>query len=178
VFDKTKSALAILDKVGKIQLVYTSPVLRLPSNKTSTPELDWDPSVASLSFPLPDTFSFPLVIAFGVGPKIPEVKGGFGFSFPSFKLGAKGEIETSDSDSDDEKKGGFGLGLKMPKFGKDQIETTLKIKVFHTPSVCLCLLKAHHQPSSTSQNLQPSSQASSSLTHGRNRCMAPLMLLV
>jgi hypothetical protein len=107
-----------------MQLVYTAPVLRLASNKTSTTDLDWDPSSTSLTVNLPDT-SFPLVIAFGVGAKIPDVKGGFGFSFPSFKLGAKGEIESSDSDSDDGKKGGFGFGLKVPKFGKgDKVESS------------------------------------------------------
>jgi hypothetical protein len=66
--------------------------------------------------------SFPLVIAFGLSAHLPDGKGGFHLAFPSFKFGAKGEIEDSDSsDSDDEekakKKGGFGLDIKAPKLG-------------------------------------------------------------
>lgn len=85
--------------------------------------MDWDASTSSLSVTLPD-ISFPLIIAFGLGFKIPDAKGGFNLAFPSFKFGSKGEIEAeSDSDSDDnkEKKGkgkaGFGLDIKAPKFG-------------------------------------------------------------
>jgi hypothetical protein len=74
--------------------------------------------LSSLHVHLPD-LSIPLVIAFGLAGHLPDVKGGFHLSFPSFKFGAKGEIEDSDSDSDDEKKkrGGFDLGIKAPKFG-------------------------------------------------------------
>jgi hypothetical protein len=120
-FNKEKGALGIFDKSGKLRLVYSSPVIRLPSGKTATADLEWDPSSASLSITLPEV-SFPLIIAFGLGAKFPEVKGGFHLHFPSFKFGAKGEIEDSDSDSsDDEKKakksGGFGFGIKAPKFG-------------------------------------------------------------
>ena len=118
-FDKVKSAVVVLDKAGRIQLVYTAPVVRHSSNKTSTPDLEWDPASSLLSVVLPDT-SFPLVIAFGVGAKLPEVKGGFSFSFPSLKL--KGEGESSDSESDDDEDGkkavGFGFNVKVPRFGK------------------------------------------------------------
>jgi hypothetical protein len=112
--------LGIHDKSGKLRLVYSAPVIKLPSGKTGTPDLEWDPTSSSISISLPD-LSFPLVIAFGLGVKFPEAKGGFNLHFPSFKFGAKGEIEdsSSDSDSDDEekKKGGFGIGIKPPKFG-------------------------------------------------------------
>jgi hypothetical protein len=114
--------LSIYDKSGKLRLVYSSPVIRLPSGKTITPDLEWDPASSSVHIPLPD-LSFPLVIAFGLGAKLPSTKGGFHLSFPSFKFGAKGEIEDSSSDGDDDEhkakkvSGGFGLDIKAPKFG-------------------------------------------------------------
>jgi hypothetical protein len=43
----------------------------------------------------------PVVLAFGLGLSLPDVKGGFGFSFPSFKLRGTGEVSDSD-DSDDQ----------------------------------------------------------------------------
>ena len=102
-------------------MVYSAPVILLSSGKTATSDLEWDQSSSSISFTLPD-LSLPLVIAFGVGVKFPDTKGGFHLSFPSFKFGAKGDTEGSDSesDSDDEekKKGGFGFGIKVPKVGK------------------------------------------------------------
>ena len=120
-FHKDKGVIGIHDAAGKLRLVYSAPVLRLPSGKTHMLDLEWDASSSSISVSLPD-LSFPLVIAFGLGVKIPDSKGGFGLSFPSFKFGAKGEVEESDSssDSDEEdnkKKGGFSLGVKAPKFG-------------------------------------------------------------
>jgi hypothetical protein len=101
-----------------VQLVYASPVVKLPSGKTITPDFEWDHSSFSISIALPD-LSFPLVIAFGLGVKIPDIKGGFNLHFPSFKFGAKGEIEESDDSDDEEKKksGGFGFGIKAPKIG-------------------------------------------------------------
>lgn len=123
--------MGIYDKSGKLRLVYSAPVVRLPSGKTATLDLDWDPSASSISVTLPE-LSFPLVIAFGLGLKFPDTKGGFHLAFPSFKFGAKGEIEDSDSsDSDDEKKakksGGFGFGIKAPKFGaKGEVKGEIK----------------------------------------------------
>lgn len=93
------------------------PIVKLASGKTATPKLEWDSSISALSISLPD-LSLPLVIAFGLGLKLPDAKGGFHLAFPSFKFGAKGEIEdSSDSDSDDEVKGKKGFGIKAPKFG-------------------------------------------------------------
>ncbi len=89
-------------------------MVQLATNKTVTLPLDWEPSSSTLSVLLPDT-SFPLLVAFGVGIKIPEVKGGFDFSFPSFKFGKGGEVEESDTTSEDEestKKSGISFGFK------------------------------------------------------------------
>jgi hypothetical protein len=131
-FHKDKGVIGIYDGSGKLRLVYSAPVLRLPSGKTHTPELEWDAASGSISISLPD-LSFPLVVAFGLGVKIPDTKGGFHFAFPSFKFGAKGEIEDSDSDSDsddeDKKKGGFGLGIKAPKFGFGKKDKSLDVGV-------------------------------------------------
>jgi hypothetical protein len=131
--------------------VYSAPIIRLPSGKTIVPDLEWDASSSSISISLPD-LSFPLIIAFGLGVKLPDVKGGFHLAFPSLKFGAKGEIEDSSSESEEEekKKGGFGFGIKgpkAPKFGfeigrkdkgiKADVEVDKpsgKIKVFYKPS--------------------------------------------
>lgn len=123
-FHKDTGVLAIYDKSGKLRLVYSAPVVRHPSGKTINLNLEWDPTSSSIHVPLPD-LAFPLVIAFGVGIKIPDVKGGFHFGFPSFKFGEKGEIEDSSSSEseDDEKTGkgkksrGFDLDIKAPKIG-------------------------------------------------------------
>lgn len=120
-FHKDKGAIGIHDGSGKLRLVYSAPVLRLSSGKTHTPDFEWDTYSSSISISLPD-LSFPLVVAFGLSTEIPDVKGEFHFSFPSFKFGAKGEIESSDSESDsdsdeEKKKGGFRIGIKAPKFG-------------------------------------------------------------
>lgn len=118
-FHKDKGALGIYDFSGKLRLVYSAPVLRVPSGKTLTPDLEWDIASSSISISLPD-LSFPLVVAFGLGVKIPDAKRDFHLSFPSFKFGNKGEIEESDSSSeseDEDKTGGFGLGITPPKIG-------------------------------------------------------------
>jgi hypothetical protein len=118
-FTKDKGVLAVLGKSGKIQLVYSSPVLRLASNKTITPTMEWNLMTNTLSIPLPDV-NIPFIVAFGVGSKVPEVKGGLGFSFPTFKFGAKGDVESGDdAGSEDEREsiGGIGFKLKMPQFG-------------------------------------------------------------
>ena len=60
------------------------------------------------------------MVAFGLGAKLPELKGGFHLQFPSIKFGAKGEVEDSFSSEDEDstkKRGGFGLDIKAPKFG-------------------------------------------------------------
>ena len=125
---------AIYDQSGKLRLVYLAPVIFLPSNKTITAALEFDPKTSSLSIPLPD-LSFPLVIAFGLSVKIPDVRGGFHLSFPSFRFGEKGEVSySSDSDSDDEEASGKrGLGLKMPKFGTGKGDKSASTKVFLIP---------------------------------------------
>ena len=115
----------VQDNLGNVQLVYSAPVLRHASKKATIPELDWDAASGTLSFHLPDT-AFPLVIAFGVGTKLPDAKGGFGLSFPSFKFGKEDAIySSSESEDEDVKKG--GIGLKMPKFGKGGKPPKIKV---------------------------------------------------
>lgn len=141
-FNKEHGVLVIFDKAGKVKLVYSAPIIFLSTNKTTSAGLEWDDASSSLSFNLPD-ISIPLVIAFGLSPKLPDIKGGFHFAFPSFKFGSKGEVEVSDESesSDDEGKGGFNLGVKVPKpkfgFGKGgdkganvEVDKSAKRKVF------------------------------------------------
>ena len=103
--------------------MYSAPILRLPQGKTIVSSCEWDPTSSSLSVALPEQ-TYPLVIVFGLSVTIPEIKGGFHLSFPSFKFGAKGAVEepasSSDSDEDkdeDEGKKKRGLDIKVPKFG-------------------------------------------------------------
>jgi len=100
-FNKEKGVIVILDKSGKPRLVYSAPVVALSNNKTITLPLEWDAPSSSFSITLPD-LSFPIAIAFGLGVKVPDVKGGFGFSFPSFKFGAKGEVESAEVEEEEE----------------------------------------------------------------------------
>ena len=122
-FDKEKGFIAIYDKSGKLRLVYSSPIVHLSSNATTSMSIEWDAASSSLTLALPD-LSFPFVVAFGVSAKLPDTKGGFHLAFPSFKFGTKGEIEALDSESDDEEdddddddKAKGKAGLKIPKFG-------------------------------------------------------------
>ena len=108
-----KGVVEILDASGKIRLVYSAPIVHLPSNKSVTLPLALDVDTSTLSITLPD-LAFPLVLAFGLG--LPDEKGAFNFSFPSFKFGSKGEVEdSSDEEEEKLKKKGFGFGL--PKLG-------------------------------------------------------------
>lgn len=120
VFNKDKAIVGVLDKSGKLHLVYSAPVVRLPNKKTVTPDVSWDFMSSKLTVTLPE-LSFPMVLAFGLGTKIPEAKG-FSFAFPSFSFGSKGEVESS-SDSEEENfetpkvGGGINLNISLPKFG-------------------------------------------------------------
>ena len=137
-FNKEKGFLAIYDKTGKLRIVYASPILRLPSNKTASAPLDWDASSSSIHVALPEAaLSFPLVLVFGLSVKLPEHgHDWFRFSFPSIKLPKPG-FEISDSESDDDNdeskqksKGGFGFGIKAPKFGgSTEVDTSATLKV-------------------------------------------------
>lgn len=98
-FNKDKRCVVILDRSARPRLVYSSPVLRLASNKTITVPLEWDAKANCINVPLPDQ-GYPIVVAFGLGPKTPDT--GFGLSFPSFKFGTKGEVTMSESSSDSE----------------------------------------------------------------------------
>lgn len=94
--NKEKGTLSILDGAGKVRLVYTTPLARVPSGKAVPLPLEWDSNTSSLFVWLPD-LAFPLIVAFGIATKLPEVKGGFsfGFAFPSFKFNDRGEVVSS-----------------------------------------------------------------------------------
>lgn len=148
-FHKEKGILAILDASGKIRLAYSAPLARLSNNKSVTLQLEWDAPSSSLSCSLPD-LSFPFILAFGLS--VPDAKGGFNFSFPSFKFGSKGEVEDSSSSDEGEasaegkgkKKFGFGLDVGLPKFGGDKSADVDvprkggKFKVCYFPSARCC----------------------------------------
>lgn len=139
-FNKEKGYLAVFDKSGKLRLVYSSPLVRLPSNKTTVPQLEWDAASSSIQIALPDLApSYPLVIAFGLNAKLPEPgRDWFNFSFPSIRLPKFGvELSDSESESDDEGKKKHKLGLKMPKFGGSaEGDKDAKFKVNF--SLCIC----------------------------------------
>lgn len=108
-YNTEKGYVAFVDLSGKPYLVYSAPMFRLASGKTTTLAIDWDGASSSIFVDLPDT-SAPIVLAFGLGVSLPDTKGGFGFSFPSFKF--KGNGEVSDSDESDEPKRKFKVDNK------------------------------------------------------------------
>ena len=157
-----------MDKNNKVHFAYAAPLALLSSNKTVTLPLDWDAASSSVVVTLPD-LSFPLVIAFSIS--IPDAKGGFSFGFPSFKLGAKGEVEEESSGSDEEikakgkdkgkGKGGFEVGAKVPK-----------IKV-HSPSFFLQTCNFNNHPFRLAYQLSRSSFLNSTFPQaGKNHYMA------
>jgi hypothetical protein len=59
-FNKEKGFTALYDKSGKLRLVYSAPLIRLATNKTTVPQLEWDAPTSSIQISLPDTaLSFP-----------------------------------------------------------------------------------------------------------------------
>lgn len=130
--NKEKGFVSIVDQSDKIYLTYSPPVVRLASNKTITLPLDLEVNSSTLSISLPD-LSFPVVVAFGLA--LPDAKGGFNFNFafPSFKFGAKGEVEDSSSDEEVEASGKKKFGFGLPKIGgkadKPDVEAYGKFKV-------------------------------------------------
>ena len=103
-YNTDKGYVAFVDITGKPHLVYTSPVVRLASGKTTSLAIDWDGATSSIFVDLPDP-SPPLVLAFGLGLSLPDAKGGFGFSFPSFKFKGNGAVSDSDESDDQASKG-------------------------------------------------------------------------
>jgi hypothetical protein len=69
----------------------------LPTTKTVKLPLEWDAQSTTLSVVLPD-LSFPVIITFGVGTKIPDTKPKFGFSFPAIRFGTTGEVESDEDE--------------------------------------------------------------------------------
>ncbi len=120
-YSTEKGYVSFIDLSLKPRLVYFAPIIHLPSNKTTIATIDWDSATSSILIDLPD-LTLPIVLAFGVGVKIPEARGSFGFSFPSFKFGEKGDVESEEEDDEEEEeihaKGRAGFGLPSFKFGK------------------------------------------------------------
>lgn len=144
-YNQEKGVIAILDKSGKPRLVYSAPIIQLSSKKSITAPLEWDSATSTISIHLPEV-TFPLVIAFGLSTKIPDVKGGFNLSFPSlkFKFGSKGEVEIEDSSSSSEseeeggkKKKAFSLGFGLGK-GKKLEEPKVRYHIKKHSLLTLC----------------------------------------
>jgi hypothetical protein len=97
-FNKERGYLALVK--GPVPLVYYEPIVLLANNKSVKLPLEWDAQSTTLSVVLPD-LSFPVIVTFGLGTKIPDAKSKFGFSFPSLRfVGASGEVEP-DEDEDE-----------------------------------------------------------------------------
>ncbi len=107
-FNYEKEVLAILDKSSKVRLVYSTPVVLLSDGPTIALPLEWDSYASSLSVTLP-SLSFPLILGFGIGLKLPEGRGGFELGFPSFKFELPDRRE---SDTSAPKKS----GIKVEKY--------------------------------------------------------------
>ena len=77
--------------------MYSSPVVRLPSNETVTLPIEWDGENSAISVKLPE--GSPLIVAFGVAAKLPKSKRDFlALLFPWLKFGASGTVEDGEDD--------------------------------------------------------------------------------
>lgn len=74
----------------------------LPNGKSQQLTLDWDPSSSTLSTLLYD-LGFPTILTFGVGSKLPDAKEKSGFFFPTRRIGASGDDESSSDEEDQDK---------------------------------------------------------------------------
>ncbi len=102
-FDKENGYLALSDQTGTPRLVYSAPLVRYPNNHWKTLPLEWDVTTSSLSITLPD-LSFPLVIAFGLGSKLPDARAEITFDLRRFLRGKDTSPSSDDSGSDDKTK--------------------------------------------------------------------------
>jgi hypothetical protein len=101
-FDSDHHYLTVLEG-DHPRLVYSAPLLRLPSGQTSVQHVAWDGT--SFSVDLPSTAeSYPLVLAFSVVGKKPTGPKTLASLFPSLKIGEEGDVHDSapSSSSEDE----------------------------------------------------------------------------
>lgn len=97
-FDSERHYLTVLDG-GHPKLVYSAPLLRLPSGQSSVPRVEWDGTSLSLDIPTTPE-SYPLVLAFSVvGQKPAAGPRSLASLFPSLKLREGGEVHDSASSS-------------------------------------------------------------------------------
>lgn len=105
--------IAFKDNDDKVYFVYHSPIAHFGS-KTTTLPLDWDGSANAIVANIPESASYPILIAFGVSPKILHGREKWGVVFPSLRrrVGPSGEVDdrsssesSSSSESEEEEPG-------------------------------------------------------------------------
>eukprot|EP00026_Physarum_polycephalum_P000009 Phypoly_transcript_00009.p1 GENE.Phypoly_transcript_00009~~Phypoly_transcript_00009.p1 ORF type:complete len:3931 (-),score=966.04 Phypoly_transcript_00009:22-11814(-) len=96
-FNKERGYFALVK--GPVPLVYYEPIVLQANSKAVKLPLEWDAQASTLSVLLHD-LSFPTIITFGLGTKIPDAKGKFGFSFPALRFSASGEVESDEDESE------------------------------------------------------------------------------
>lgn len=69
--------MAFSDQDDKLIFVYSTPVVRLPSNETVTLPIEWDGENSAISVKLPEGGNFPLIVSFGIAAKLPKSKQSF-----------------------------------------------------------------------------------------------------
>ena len=75
-------------------MVYSSPVVRLPSDETVTLPVEWDGENSAITLKLPEGISGPATVAFGIAAKLPKSKRDFLASiFPWLRFDSSGGIE-------------------------------------------------------------------------------------
>ena len=134
---------------GQPRLVYSAPLLRLPSGQTSAQRIAWDGT--SFSVDLPSTpESFPLVLAFSIVGKKPTGPKSLASLFPSLKIGEKGDVhdsaESSSSSSSSEDELDSGKGKRKRHVTKsdsssddeESEEQTRRRKVYHLLHLIPC----------------------------------------
>jgi hypothetical protein len=103
--NKQKAHVAVIETTGKTQIFYLSPIAQY-GKKTVTLPIDWDATLNGISVTLPDSVSYPIVVAFSISPKILAGTDKWSIAFPSLRrrLKPSGEVEvgSSSSESSDE----------------------------------------------------------------------------
>lgn len=101
----------VADPTGKYQVVYSSPLVRLPNSKrTSSLPIEWDADSSSLVVNLP-SLEAPIILAFGLTFQIPEKPQ---LAFPSFKVGFVKPLKRIF--------GGVGVRVPIAQFEEEQEE--------------------------------------------------------
>lgn len=154
--------IAFSDDAGKLHFVYFSPIAQY-GKKTITLPIEWDGASNSVVATIPDTVSYPVLIAFGVSPQILSGREKWSVVFPSLRrrLSPSGNVDdrsSSESDSSDSSADEKGEGKEKKRGTK-----VVQFNVFFSVAKVILYFR-----SSLSLRFSISSK------HGLHPCMAKM----